>query len=143
MDMVFSDTGDLHGGFYDNNGGLVRRFPCFLRFLPARLRAVPIGTNAQLPTWLSSELASLLGTDSVRSNVLLDVTHLHAPPLLQAAPSGAGLPCAGVRRHGGTGAAARGARHRGDGPGSKGEQLSCSAAWCDALAVLLADDSAD
>lgn len=24
MDMVFSDTGDLHGGFYDNNGGLVR-----------------------------------------------------------------------------------------------------------------------
>lgn len=35
MDMVFSDTGDLHGGFYDNNGGLVRRFPCFLCFLPA------------------------------------------------------------------------------------------------------------
>jgi hypothetical protein len=30
MDMVFSDTGDLHGGFYDNNGGLVGAFPCFL-----------------------------------------------------------------------------------------------------------------
>lgn len=22
MDMVFSDTGDLHGGFYDNNSGV-------------------------------------------------------------------------------------------------------------------------
>lgn len=22
MDLVFSDTGDMHGGFYDNNGGL-------------------------------------------------------------------------------------------------------------------------
>ena len=37
MDMVFSDTGDLHGGFYDNNGGLVRRLPsssasCLLLF---------------------------------------------------------------------------------------------------------------
>jgi hypothetical protein len=35
MDMVFSDTGDLHGGFYDNNGGLVRRFLRFLWFLRA------------------------------------------------------------------------------------------------------------
>ena len=42
MDMVFSDTGDLHGGFYDNNGGLVRRFPCFPCFLPAAFWAAHI-----------------------------------------------------------------------------------------------------
>lgn len=28
MDLVFSDTGDLHGGFYDNNGGLDYHIVC-------------------------------------------------------------------------------------------------------------------
>lgn len=27
MDMVFSDTGDLQGGFYDSNGGLDYHVP--------------------------------------------------------------------------------------------------------------------
>lgn len=27
MDMVFSDTGDLHGGFYDNNAGVDYHVP--------------------------------------------------------------------------------------------------------------------
>lgn len=27
MDMVFSDSGDLHGGFYDNNAGVDYHIP--------------------------------------------------------------------------------------------------------------------
>jgi starch synthase len=27
MDVVFSDSGDQHGGFYDNNGGLDYHLP--------------------------------------------------------------------------------------------------------------------
>lgn len=36
MDVVFSDTGDLHGGFYDNNNGLDYHIACS-------------GSNSQLP----------------------------------------------------------------------------------------------
>jgi hypothetical protein len=36
MDMVFSDTGDMHGGFYDNNGGLDYHIPVIGSSLPVK-----------------------------------------------------------------------------------------------------------
>ena len=46
MDMVFSDTGDLHGGFYDNNGGLDYHVPVAGgRGEPPRLRIAHVSVE--------------------------------------------------------------------------------------------------
>ena len=62
MDLVFSDTGDLHGGFYDNNGGKDYHIVCAggsgqaprLRVVHVTVEMAPI---AKVPAPLSPAVA--------------------------------------------------------------------------------------
>lgn len=63
MDMVFSDTGDLHGGFYDSNAGVDYHVPVRgARSGPPPLRVVHV----------SVEMAPIAKARHVRLSVHVD-----------------------------------------------------------------------
>jgi starch synthase len=65
MDMVFSDTGDLHGGFYDNNAGVDYHVPvASASVLRPPLRIAHVSVEMAPIAKVSPVATSLSGSDA-------------------------------------------------------------------------------